>query len=181
MTIRTMTVGSETGADFSTGWKELLIKKATYGDYNGKKYLDISFENYPDHMKTRVWEAINPKTKEEFRISSWFRFTQAGIQEVLNDGGNKPIITYDDDASLLVGMPINVYIHEEYSTKDDRNYARIWHQPAPVAGEGEHLTFTEKDVSFWKISAQNGLKKWNERNGVIPNQNSEGNSTQVPF
>ena len=37
MAIRTMTTGSGTGADFSTGWKDLLIKKAEYGDYNGKR------------------------------------------------------------------------------------------------------------------------------------------------
>ena len=180
MAIKTMTVGSGSNADFSTGWKDLTIKKAIYGDYNGKKYLEIWFEDYPEHMKCRTWEAINPKTKEEFRISSWFRFTQAGIQEVLDNGGNKPIITYDDDASLLVGMPINVYIYDEYSPKDDRDYARIWNEPAPIIGEGEHLTFTEKDVSYWKKSAENGLKRWNEKHST-PKQSTEGNASAPPF
>jgi|TARA_Y100000310_G_scaffold42736_1_gene39954 hypothetical protein len=180
MAIRTMTTGSGSGADFSTGWKDLLIKKAEYGDYNGKRYLDIWFEDYPDNMKTRVWEAINPKTKEEFRISNWFRFSQSGIQEVLDNGTGKPIITYDDDAILLEGMPINVYVHDEYSKKDDRYYARIWNEPAPTAGEGEHLTFTEKDVEYWKKSAEGGLKRWNERNASVT-QSNEGNASTPPF
>ena len=180
MAIRTMTVGSGSGADFSTGWKELLISKAEYGNYNGKKYLDVWFDDYPEHMKCRVWAATNPKTKEEFRISSWFRFTQAGIQEVLDNGDNKPIITYDDDASLLAGMPINLYIHDEYSPKDDRDYARIWNEPAPIAGEGEHLTFTDKDVSYWKKNAENGLKRWEEKNGSATKSN-KGDASAPPF
>ena len=150
MAIRTMTVGSGTGADYSIGWKDMLISKAEYGNYNGKKYLDIWFEDYPDNFNCRVYETINTKTKEEFRISSWFRFTQSGIQEVLDNGNGKPIITYDDDASLLAGMPINVYFYKE------DEYTRIWREPAPIAGEGEHLTFTEKDVEYWKRNAENG-------------------------
>ena len=59
MAIRTMTVGSGTGADFSIGWKELVIKKAAYGDYNGNRYLDVWFEGYPDNLNCRVYEAIN--------------------------------------------------------------------------------------------------------------------------
>ena len=174
MAIRTMTTGSGSGADFSTGWKDLLIKKAEYGDYNGKRYLDIWFEDYPDNMKTRVWEAINPKTKEEFRISNWFRFSQSGIQEVLDDGTGKPIITYDDDAILLEGMPINVYLYKE------DEYTRIWREPAPLAGQGEHLTFTDKDVMYWKKSAENGLNRWNDQNGSVP-QSKEGNASTPPF
>lgn len=174
MTIRTMTVGSGTSADFSNGWKELIISKAKYGDYNGKRYLDINFEGYPDNFNCRVYEAVNKKTKEEFRISNWFRFTQTGIQEVLDNGEGKPIITYDDDASLLAGMPVNVYFYKE------DEYARVWREPAPIVGQGEHLTFTEKDVAYWKRSAEGGLKRWNQQNGTIT-QTTEGNATPAPF
>ena len=180
MAIRTMTVGSGTGADYSTGWKELLISKAEYGNYNGKKYLEIWFEDYPDNFNCRAYETINTKTKEEFRISSWFRFSQSGIQEVLDDGTGKPIITYDDDASLLKGMPVNVYIHEKYSDKHDRSFGKPWSEPAPTAGEGEHLTFTEKDVEYWKRSAENGLKRWEESQNSA-NQSSKGNASATPF
>ena len=180
MAIRTMSTNSGTGADYSIGWKELVIKKATYGDYNGKKYLDIWFEDYPDNKNCRTYETINKKTKEEFRISNWFRFSHTGIQEVLDNGNGKPIITYDDDASLLAGMPINVYFYDKYSEKDDRNYAQIWREPAPIVGEGEHLTFTDKDVAYWKKSAENGLKKWNELNNDFSKSNKGSDSAQ-PF
>ena len=180
MAIRTMTTSSGTGTDYSVGWKELVISKAEYGDYNGNRYLDIWFEDYPDNKNCRAYEAINTKTKEEFRISNWFRFSQTGIQEVLDDGTGKPIITFDDDASLLAGMPINVYFYEKYSEKDDRNYAQIWREPAPVAGEGEHLTFTEKDVDYWKRSAEGGLKRWKELNGTATKSNGE-NASATPF
>ena len=180
MAIRTMTVGSGTGADYSIGWKDMLISKAEYGNYNGKKYLDIWFEDYPDNFNCRVYETINTKTKEEFRISSWFRFSQSGIQEVLDDGTSKPIITYDDDASLLSGMPINVYVYKRYSEKDDKSYGKPWSEAAPIAGEGEHLTFTEKDVEYWKRNAENGLKRWEEKQNSA-NQSNEGNASATPF
>jgi len=176
MAIRTMTTGSGSSADFSTGWKELVINKAAYGDYNGKRYLDIWFEDYPDNFNCRVYEAVNRKTKEEFRISNWFRFSHAGIQEVLDDGTGKPIITYDDDASLLAGMPLNIYFYKE------DEYTRMWREPAPIAGEGEHLTFTDKDVNYWKRNAENGLKRWNEQNGSAPSVNADkGNASAPPF
>ena len=174
MAIRTMTTSSGTGTDYSVGWKELVISKAEYGDYNGNKYLDIWFEGYPDNKNCRAYEAINTKTKEEFRISNWFRFSQSGIQEVLDDGSGKPIITYDDDAILLEGMPINVYLYKE------DEYTRIWREPAPLAGQGEHLTFTDKDVMYWKKSAENGLNRWNDQNGSVP-QSKEGNASTPPF
>jgi len=172
MAIRTMTVGSSGNADFSNGWKELLISNAKYGDYNGKRYLDICFEGYPDNFNCRVYEAVNKKTKEEFRISNWFRFAQAGIQEVL-DSGDRPIITYDDDAGLLAGMPINVYFYKE------GDYARAWREPAPIVGKGDHLTFNEKDVAYWKKSAENSLKRWNESNGTVPTSGDQ--QTTAPF
>ena len=178
MAIKTMTVGSSGNADYSIGWKELMINKAKYGEYNGKKYLDIYFDEYPDNFHCRVYEAINKKTQEEFQISNWFRFTQAGIQEVL-DSGSKPIITYDDDAGLLAGRPVNVYIYDQYSVKDDRNYARAWRTPAPIVGEGEHLTFNEKDVAFWKKSAENSLKRFNESKGNAPTSGEQ--QTADPF
>ena len=124
------------------------------------------------------WLGIQPKLIDFWEDVEYYR--RVGIQELLDNCGNKPIITFDDDASLLVGMPINVYIHDEYSPKDDRDYARIWNEPAPIIGEGEHLTFTEKDVSYWKKSAENGLKRWNEKHST-PKQSTEGNASAPPF
>jgi len=55
MAIRTVTIGSGSGADYVPGWKELTIKKAKYDSYNGKKFMDVWFEDYPDNMNARVY------------------------------------------------------------------------------------------------------------------------------
>ena len=128
MAIKTVTVGSG-GSDYEAGWKQLTIKNAKYDHYNGNKFMDIWFEDYPDNLNARVYETVNKTTKEEFRISSWFRFGNAGIQEIIE-------------------------------------YARIWREPAPVVMDTDQLSYTEKDVSFWKTRSERGLSSWQQaRNG----------------
>ena len=77
-------------------------------------------------------------------------------------------------------MPINVYVYKRYSEKDDKSYGKPWSEAAPIAGEGEHLTFTEKDVEYWKRYAENGLKKWEESQNSAT-QSNEGNASATPF
>ena len=107
---------------------------------------------------------VNKTTKEEFRISSWFRFANAGIQEVIDNGSGKPVITYDDDTENLNGVEINVLFYRENT--GDGEYARIWREPAPVVMDTDQLSYTEKDVSFWKTRSERGLSSWQQaRNG----------------
>ena len=61
MAIKTMSASSG-GSKFSEGWQEVTISKAEYGDWNGKKYLDLLFTDYPDNMNLRVYEVVNKKT-----------------------------------------------------------------------------------------------------------------------
>ena len=110
MAIKTVTVGSG-GSDYEAGWKQLTIKNAKYDNYNGNKFIDIWFDDYPDNMNARVYETINKTTKEEFRISSWFRFANAGILEVIDNGSGKPVVKYDDDVENLSGKEINVLFY----------------------------------------------------------------------
>jgi len=153
MAIKTVTVGSG-GSDYEAGWKQLTVKNAKYDTYNGKKFMDVWFEDYPDNLNARVYETINKTTKEEFRISSWFRFANAGIQEVIDNGSGKPLITYDDDVANLEGVEINVLFYK------DGDYSRIWREAAPVAtdeAEEKLLSYTEDDVSYWKTRAERSL------------------------
>ena len=106
MAIRTVTIGSGSGADYVPGWKELTIKKAKYDTYNGNKFID--------------------------------------------------------DAANLNGMTINVLFHKD--PKDDK-YTRIWREPAPVVMETDKLSYTEKNVSFWKNRAENSLNAFQSSNG----------------
>ncbi len=102
-------------------------------------------------MNARIYETVNRTTKEEFRISNWFRFSNSGIQEVIDNGSGHPVVTYDDDPVNLEGMKINVLFYREQT--GDGEYARIWREPAPVIMETDKLSYTEKDVSYWKTRA----------------------------
>ena len=74
MAIKTVTIGSGSGADYEAGWKELTIKNAKYDHYNSNKFIDIWFEEYPGNMNARVYETVNrpPKKNSEFLIGSGF-------------------------------------------------------------------------------------------------------------
>tara|TARA_R100001082_G_C4350468_1_gene154305 strand:+ start:172 stop:720 length:549 start_codon:yes stop_codon:yes gene_type:complete len=182
MAIRTITANKPSGFSLSPGWKEATISKAKYGDYNGNKYLDIYFDKHPEWFNIRVYEAKNTKTQQEFRICNWFRFSHTGIQEVLDNGEGSPIITYDDDASLLAGMSINIFYYESKyisSNGEEKTAIRGWRDPAPIVSEGEHLTYTEQDVNSWKANAENSYRKWLE----TKQQSSNGTMTSeaAPF
>jgi len=114
-------------------------------------------------MNARVYETVNSKTKEEFRISNWFRFANAGIQEVIDNGSGHPVITYDDDPANLEGMTINVLFYREQT--GDGEYARIWREPAPIVTETDKLSYTEKDVAYHKTRAERSLNTWKSRDG----------------
>ena len=51
-------------------------------------------------------------------------------------------------------MTINVLFHKD--PKDDK-YTRIWREPAPVVMETDKLSYTEKNVAFWKNRAEISL------------------------
>ena len=153
MAIKTVTVGSGS-VEYDAGWKQLTIKEAKYGTYNGTTYMDVWFEDYSESLNARVYATTNKTTKEEFRIASWFRFANAGIVEVLDNGDGKPLITFDDDVANLEGVEINVLFYKE------GDYARVWREPAPVVtgdSEENHLSYTEDDVSYWKTRAERSL------------------------
>ena len=43
------------GSKFSSGWHTLEVAKAEYGDWNGTKYLDVWFKDYPDSINLRCY------------------------------------------------------------------------------------------------------------------------------
>ena len=53
------------GGTWSKGWHTVVINKAEYGDWNGKKFLDILFDDYPETFNLRVFEGINKETRED--------------------------------------------------------------------------------------------------------------------
>tara|TARA_R100000742_G_C4274216_1_gene94104 strand:+ start:540 stop:1067 length:528 start_codon:yes stop_codon:yes gene_type:complete len=156
MAIKTMSASSG-GSKFSEGWHEVSISKAEYGDWNGKKYLDILFTDYPENLNLRVYETFNKTSNEEFKIANTFKYANAGIVGVLKDpNGKHPLIQYDDDVNGLIGKTVNIYIYKE--TKTGEGYSRIFDDLAPVEQQGEHLTFTTEQVGGIKAGVEKRVK-----------------------
>ena len=105
MAIKTMSHSSGNGT-WSEGWHQLTIESAEYGDWNGKKFLDIYFEGYPKTFNLRVYEAHNKETHEEFAIAKFFKLANAGIIDKVKSPSGKEAVQYDDDAKGLTGKGI---------------------------------------------------------------------------
>ena len=165
MAIKTMSAATGGGGKFSEGWHECTIKRAEYGTYKrndgtSKQFVDVWFDDYPDNHNLRVYEAKNKATGEEFKLANVFRYANAGIVGVLSDpNGKHPLIQYDDDLSSLTGKKINTLIYKE--SKTGNNYTRVFDDIAPVAQEGEHLSYKETDVLAIKKGAEDRCKKMN--------------------
>ena len=123
--MRTITVKQNSGSMFSPGWASLEITKAVYGDYNGTKYIDCFFKDYPDSLNLRIYEKKG-KDGEEFAIGRLFRFANAGITEVLTGSNGESVVKIDDSAASLIGKTINVYLYK------DGKYSRILSSVAPI-------------------------------------------------
>ena len=162
MAIKTMTAGGGGGEKFAEGWHEVSISKAEYGTYDTgdaeKRFIELNMQDYPDNMSFRVYETFNKTTNEEFKVANLFKHANAGIVGVLKDpNGKNPLIQYDDDTKNLVGKTIQVYIYKEQKTGNE--YSRVFDTVAPIAQEGEHLSFSPEAVG----SIKNGIIKQVEK------------------
>ena len=180
MAVKTMT-GAEPGQNaYERGWHTVTITGAKEGNWNDSKYLDVFFEGYNDACHLRIYERFNKETNEEFSIAKLFKFANAGIISVLEDQtGNKPVIQYDDDPSSLTGKKLNVLIVDD---KKNDKYARVWDRVAPVTHVGEHLTYTDDDVDYWKKQAEDAYAKYGKpevSNGAITDDSMPPESTQA--
>jgi len=184
MAIRTVTGGTGGSFDYSAGWKELTISNAKYGNHSGTKFIDIWFQDYPENLNVRAYAVVNKKTKEEFRIANWFKFSNSGIQEVIDNGSGKPVITYDDDPENLVGSKVNVFFYKVQKEIDGelREFARMWREPAPVEMDTDNMNFNEKDVTYWKGRAEKSYDTFKElKNGYGSSESPNNSSDKVPF
>ena len=181
MAIKTMAMSSG-NEQYNKGWHTLEISNAKYGTWengdNSKTYLDIWFKDYPENFNMRIFEAHEKATQEEFKISNIFKRANAGIISVLKDPtGKRPVIQYDDEASGLVGKSINCYFYKEQG-KDGKTYARAFEDIAPVVQKGEHLSYTEEQVSGIKTSVENRVQKIQDKS---KNGTSNVTDDDIPF
>ena len=143
MAIKTMSHSSGNGT-WSEGWHELTIDAAEYGDWNGKKYLDVNFEGYPRNFNLRIYEAHNKETHEEFALAKFFKLSNAGIIDKIKSPNGKEAIQYDDEPKGLIGKKINALFYK------DGEYIKVSNRIAPVVQQGDVLSYTLDDVIFWK-------------------------------
>ena len=169
MAIKTMT-GATTGQNpYSKGWHTVTITKAEEGNWNDTKYIDVFFDGYKDNFKLRVYPKYNATTNEEFAVARLFKLANAGIISVLKDEtGNKPVIQYDDNLENLAGKKLNVFVVPD---KKNDKYSRIWDRFAPVEQEGQHLTYTADDVTYYKGQAEDAYNKFGKPNSQDKTEN----------
>ena len=79
---------SSGGGGYDEGWKTVTISSATRGDFNGSKYVDLFFENYPESLKCRVWEARSGEG-EEFQIANMVRYSNPTVLDEMDKDGTR--------------------------------------------------------------------------------------------
>ena len=177
--MRTITIKPGGGNNqYSAGWKELIISKAKYADWNGTKCIDIHFQDYPDNFNMRIF-AKNGKDGEEFAIGQVYRFANAGISSALEGPDGSKVVKMDDSEEALSGKKVNVYFYK------DGKYSRPLAKVAPTEFQNVVETFSKDDVDYWKGRAESFFEEF-----VKPklNKNSEesvtsesSESDDIPF
>ena len=157
--MRTLTVKQNSGSIWTEGWHELTISTAKYGDYNGSKFIELGFKDYPDNFTLRIYAKVG-RDGEEFAIGNVFRFANAGITEVLEGTGGDKVVKLDDSAENMVNSTLNVFFYK------DGEYTRAYSSVAPTVFENAIDNFTENDVAFWKEKAETRFKNYTPGNGV---------------
>ena len=151
--MRTLTIKTGGGGgNFTGGWNHVKITKAKYGEWEGNKYLDIFFEDFPETLNMRVYSK-QAKNGEEFAIGRVFRFANAGLTEALEGDDGTKVIKLDDSPEQLHGKDLNIFLFK------DGEYYRILTQPAPTEFVNQIEEFKENDISYWKGKAE---KYYNE-------------------
>ena len=181
--MRTLKVKTgNSGTKFSSGWHALEVVKAEYGDWNGTKYLDIWFKDYPDSINLRCY-AKKGKDGEEFAIGRLFRFANAGIMEVAKSDSGEAIVKLNDAPDALIGKTLNVFFYK------DGDYYRILANTAPTVFENDLESFNEDDIAYWKGNAEkyynDYIVKNNTTTGFVASDNytttTTADTADIPF
>ena len=152
--MRTVTLKTQTGPDYSAGWHTLTINNAKYSTVNETAVLDIWFEGYPENFNMRTW--AKETNGEEWRIARLFRFANAGIGEVMDESGVKRL-ALDDSADNLIGKSLNILFYKEDVEMPDGNmksFSRPYTDPAPTVFTNAAETYDETAVERLKAKAE---------------------------
>ena len=152
--MRTLTIKSGGGGgNFTGGWNHVRITSAKYGEWEGNKFIDIFFEDFPETLNMRVYSKKG-KDGEEFAIGRLFRFANAGLTEALEGDDGTKVIKLDDSPEQLKGKNLNIFLYK------DGEYSKVLKEIAPVPFKNIVEEFTDKDVDFWKGRALQYFDKY---------------------
>ena len=173
--MRTLTTRTSGGGqyDFANGWHTVTIKAAKYGDWNGNKFLEMAFQDYPDTFTLRVY-AKNSANGEEFAIGNVFRFANAGIEEVMNDGGaDSKVLKINDAPDVLTGHQLNILFFK------DGEYTRAYSSIAPTEFSNAAESFSTSDVDYWKGRAERRFSEYHDNVTLVDTKVHTNGTTKV--
>ena len=144
-----ITITESTGSSFGEGWKSVTKSEAKKGDFNGSGFVDLWFEDYPETLKCRVWEAKS-KDGEEFSVSNMIRSCNPDILEEHESEDGKKIASLDDSPASLKGKKLQVLFY-----KNANGYAEVSQKVAPaVPFENAVDKYTEDRIENIKQAAE---------------------------
>ena len=148
-----ITVTESSGTSFGEGWKTVTISEAKRGDFNGSGFIDLWFDDYPETLKCRVWEAKDKEGKE-FSISNMIRSSNPTVLDDHTSEDGKKIASLDDSPPSLKGKRLQVLFY-----KNEHGYAEVCQKVAPAEPfENVIDTYTEDRITNIKTSAEKYLE-----------------------
>ena len=179
MAVLTVKKGAIINADLSTGWKEVTIVGAKRGQYDngGTKYIDITFDGYPESVKLRAHQKFNKKTNEEFVVLNIFRNANAGVKEVAESEDGEFRVEIDDTPANLIGKKLNVYFY-----KNAKGYTDISDRTVPTVFKNALDEYTEEDITnLMKYTYENRIKPFiTQSNSDDWDASSSNGSSEAP-
>jgi len=168
-----ITVKENTGTSFGEGWKQVTISTAKRGDYNGSGFIDLWFDNYPETLKCRVWEARG-QDGQEFSVSNMVRSCNPDVLESSEGEDGKKIASLDDSPASLKGKKLQVLFY-----KNSNGYVEVAQKVAPAAPfENAVDSYTEDRIENIKQAAE----KYVAQRTITTTTNTTANSTEgMPF
>ena len=121
-----ITVKESSGTSFGEGWKNVTISEAKRGDYNGSAYVDLWFEDYPETLKCRVWEARG-QDGQEFSVTNMIRSCNPDVLDEKETEDGTKVASLDDSPASLKGKKLQVLFY-----KNANGYAEVSQKVAPA-------------------------------------------------
>ena len=165
--------------DLTPGWKTLTVvaaKKGKYDSGEGKKYIDITFDGYPESVKLRAHQKFNKKTNEEFVVLNIFRNANAGVKEVAQSEDGEFRVEIDDSPENLIGKKLNVYFY-----KNAKGYTDISDRTVPTVFKNALDEYTQEDIdNLMKYTYENRIKPFITQSSPDTWDASSNESVEAP-